>query len=170
MTRYINNSQKALYHLATAQLGMEDEDKRDLLRDIAGVDSLKDVTLRQFRDIMDELKRRGFVKKPGRNENTVFTRSFVKWKKAVGVRPDMATPEQLARIEADWEDMRWYWASNGTGQYAQSLRGFLKSRAGVSDLRFLSFDQAGNIIEALKSIAKRTPDVVMTGAEACRKP
>lgn len=170
MARYINNGQKALFHLAAAQVGMDEAEKRDLLRDVAGIDSLKSVTLEKFRDVMDELKRRGFVKKPGKGDNTAFTRSFVKWKKAVGARPGMATPEQLARIETDWSGMRWYWASSGAGHPERSLRGFLKSQAEVSDLRFLSFDQAGNVIEALKAIAHRTPDGVEKEAEARRRP
>jgi len=156
MTRCINNSQKALLHLAVGQLGMDDDEKRDMLRDVAGVDSSKDLTLQKFRDVMSELERRGFKKRPGTHEQNGYTKALVKWRKQVGGRrPGMATPEQLARIETDWNGMRWYWASDGFGNYQLSLRGFLKSQTGVADLRFLTFNKAHKTIEAIKAISRR---------------
>ncbi|MBW2675719.1 MAG: hypothetical protein JRD89_20325, partial [Deltaproteobacteria bacterium] len=60
-----------------------------------------------------------------------------------------------ARIETDWNGMRWYWASDGFGNYQLSLRGFLKSQTGVADLRFLTFNKAHKTIEAIKAISRR---------------
>jgi hypothetical protein len=39
----------------------------------------------------------------------------------------------------------------------RALRGFVRRLAHVGDLRFLTFTQAGNIIEAIKMIAARGP-------------
>lgn len=156
MTRTVNNSQKALLHLAAGQLGLDDGEYRDMLRDVAGVDSASKLTLQKFRDVMLELERRGFKKRPGSHEQNGYTKSLVKWRQQVGGRrPGMATPEQLARIETDWDGMRWYWAADGFGNYQLSLRGFLRSQTGVADLRFLTFTAAYKTIEALKAIGRR---------------
>jgi hypothetical protein len=69
-------------------------------------------------------------------------------------RPGMATNRQLAKIRAQWSDL----ANRGYCQKDrkwQALRGLLKSRMGVSDLRFLDFKHAYDVIEALKQIRER---------------
>jgi hypothetical protein len=166
MAQPINNSQKALLHLAVAQLGMDDGEKRDMLRDVAGVESSKDLTLPKFQAVMTELERRGFKKRPGTHERNGYLKALVKWKTQAGSRPRMATPQQLARIETDWDGMRWYWARDGFGNYQLSLRGFLRSQAGVADLRFLTFSAAHKIIDAIKAIDKRGPGARSEGLRA----
>ena len=155
MAHLINNSQKGLLKLAQKQLGIDDDDYRDKLQELTGVRSSQELTLQKFRIVMEEFQRMGFVKRPSRHEFTGYAARLKHWRDTAGTRPGMATPEQLARIETDWDGMRWYWAPKGFGNYLLSLRGFLKSQTGVSDLRFLKFSQAHNTIEALKNIIKR---------------
>ena len=64
-------------------------------------------------------------------------------------RPDMATPEQLRKIEAMWHDM--CYAKNKPA----ALRKFLWRMVRVTDLRFLKFIQADRMIEILKKIQAR---------------
>ena len=155
MAHLINNAQKGLLKLAQKQLGLDDDDYRAKLHELAGVRSSTKLTLPKYRVVLDEFQRMGFVKRPGRHEFTGYAARLKHWRDAAGTRPRMATPEQLARIETDWDGMRWYWAPKGFGNYKLSLRGFLKSQTGVSDLCFLRFSQAHNTIEALKNIIKR---------------
>ena len=151
----ITRKQKALLHVAKAQLGLDDESYRAMLGSIAGVRSSTKLKTAKFREVMDHLKRYGFEKTHREHEFTGYAARLRHWQGTAGTRPGMATPAQLARIETDWDGMRWYWAPEGFGNYDLSLRGFLKSQAGVSDLRFLTFAQAHNVIEAVKAISKR---------------
>jgi hypothetical protein len=138
---------------------MDDPTYREMLRHFTGKKSSRDLTLSQFRDVMDHMKSCGFVKRHTGHEFTGFAAKEKKWRDTLGShRPDMATPAQLARIETDWDGMRWYWAKDGFGNYILSLRGFLKKIADVSDLRFLSFNQAHRTIDTIKAIKKRRPE------------
>lgn len=49
-----------LIHIAKAQLGLDEEAYRELLQDVAGVGSSKDLDLQGFRKVMAELERLGF--------------------------------------------------------------------------------------------------------------
>jgi len=151
---YINTNQKKLLRAAVRQLGMDDETRRAMLQSVAGVSSSRDLTPDKFRDVMAHLQECGFEKSHGTPEFTGFAAALRKWR-SLGHRPNMGTPKQLARIETDWHLMNWYWATNGLGHEALALRGFLRSRYGVSDLRFLRFADAHNCIEALKAIQQR---------------
>lgn len=156
----INNAQKALLHTAKRELGLDDATYRTMLQSIAGVKSSTDLTLLSFQAVMQHLADCGFKKTPGEHNYTGFAACKKKWEKLVGERPTMATPAQLARIETDWDMMRWYWTRpNGFGNKDIALRGILKKIVGVSDLRFLGFDQAGKTIEALKAICARREKV-----------
>jgi len=151
----INGSQLKLLKLAIRQVGLDDETYREMLFSVAGVRTSKDLTLAGFQDVMRHLQTCGFVKDHAGHEFTGYAARLRKWQTAVGERPDMATPAQLARIETDWNLMRWYWAPEGFGNELLALRGFLKSICGVSDLRFLRFHQAHKCIEAIKAIGAR---------------
>ncbi|MBW2673370.1 MAG: regulatory protein GemA [Deltaproteobacteria bacterium] len=153
----ITAKQKSLLHVAKARLGLDDETYRQILHSNAGVRSAADnrLTLSGFRRVMDHLTEKGFKKTPGTADHTGYTQRLAKWKKAVGYRPDMATPEQLAKLETDWDFMKWYWAPDGFGNYTLSLRGFIRKCARVGDLRFMTFGQAHKTIEAMKSIKGR---------------
>ncbi|MBN1495919.1 MAG: regulatory protein GemA [Spirochaetes bacterium] len=153
----LNHRQIALCHVAAAKLGLDDDDYRELLKMVAGVESSKELTADGFRAVMDEMKRRGFQKDHGTHEFTGFVVRQHHWEKEVGThRPGMATPAQLARIETDWDFMKWYWTKpDGFGNCTLALRGFLNRVAGTPELRWLNFESAGKVIEALKSINKR---------------
>jgi len=154
MKGFITNDQKKLLHLAQRALGMDDETYRDMLESIAGVRSSLELSHNKFSAVMDHLERCGFYYVP-RMQKIDYKKYLEKWTKAAGERPHMATPAQLARIEKDWEGLSWYWMRGEKRDKDLALRGFVKRIAGVSDLRFLTFDQAGNVIEAIKAITKR---------------
>lgn len=154
MNHVITNNQIKLIHVAKRQLGLEDGTYRGILERFGGVRSSAGLNPSAFERVMEHFGACGFERRPGASKDTGFAKHLRRWEK-LGRRPGMATAEQLARIEADWDGMRFYWAKDGFGNRELALRGFLKKRCGVSDLRFLSFDQAHKLIEALKAIRAR---------------
>lgn len=58
----ISNKKKAVIHIAKAQVGMSDEEYRDLLSSV-GVESSKDLTGNTFGKIMDHFEKLGFKTK-----------------------------------------------------------------------------------------------------------
>jgi len=154
----INAAQKALLHTAKRNLALDDAAYRAMLQSVAGVHSSSDLDLAGFQTVMRHLEDQGFKKNHAEHEFTGYAANLKKWQADVGDnRPDMATPAQLARIETDWDLMRWYWVKpDGFGNRDLSLRGFLARMAGgVTELRFLRFEAAHQIIEALKAIQNR---------------
>lgn len=169
MREKINNNQKKIIHIAASQLGMDDSTYREMLFSMAGVRSSTELSPGGFARVMDHLKSRGFKKTIGRHECSGYMTYKQKWEGIFGTdeRPGyLVTPSQLARIETDWDHMKWYWTKpveskedrdqgKVFGNRGLALRGFLKKRFGASDLRFLSFSQAHKCIEALKAIQER---------------
>jgi hypothetical protein len=154
--RGITSGQKALLHTAKRQLGMDDETYRQMLAAAAGVRSSVDLDAAGFEAVMLHLAACGFAKSPGEHDCTGYVVRKKRWDGELGQRRGMATPAQLARIETDWDLMRWYWAPKGFGNAELGLRAFLKRVAQVADIRFLSYRGAVQAITAMKKIqAKR---------------
>ena len=152
----LTNAQKALLHKAKAEIGLDDATYRDMLFNVAAVRSSCDLTQRGFEAVMKHLAERGFKKQHGTHEFTGYVSRKKKWDKAKGNRAGMATTAQLALIETDWDMLRWYWAPKGFGNATLALRAFLQRTAKVSDLHFLSFKGAIQVITVIKKIeAKR---------------
>jgi len=154
--QFINNDQRKLIHTAQRKLGMDDETYRDMLQNVAGVRSSKYLSPAQFSVVMTHMEKCGFAY-VGKIQKTDFKKYLDKWANAVGERPEMATPAQLAKIEESWESLPWYWMRGEKQDKDRALRGFVRRLGHVADLRFLTFTQAGNIIEAIKMIAARGP-------------
>jgi hypothetical protein len=154
--QFINNDQKKLIHIAKRKLGLDDETYRDMLQSVAGVRSSSDLSPGQFSAVMTHMEKCGFAY-VGKVEKTDFKKYLDKWANSVGERPDMATPAQLAKIEEAWEALPWYWMRGEKADKDRALRGFIRRLSRVADMRFLTFIQAGNIIEAIKMIAARGP-------------
>ena len=150
----ITNAQKSLLHKAKSDLGMDEETYRTMLQNVAGVRSSLDLTPGGFEAVMRHLATVGFAKKHGSHEFTGYTARLKKWQ-ALGRRPGMASAAQLARIETDWELMRWYWAPKGFANMDAALRAFVGRVAGVNDLRFLNSAKAIQIITTIKHMEAR---------------
>ena len=166
----ITNAQKALLHKAKHDLGLDDDTYREMLRNVAGVRSSVELSQSGFNAVMAHLQAAGFRKTHGAHEFSGYTARLKKWQ-VLGLRPGMATPAQLARIETDWELMRWYWAPKGFANMELALRGFIGKVAGVTDLRFLSGKKAVQVITALKHTEARRnhTDDIKKEATECDK-
>ena len=91
-----------------------------------------------------------------KRRDTRFESYESKWA-ALGTRPGMASPAQLAMIECIWDSLEaTFWNKDGNGDRDKALNGFIKKRfESVERLRFLARDEAYKITEALKSIQRR---------------
>jgi len=127
----------------------------EILEQYAGVRSSVDLTPEGFDRVMKHFKALGFAKKKTRKESgSRYEHYRARWA-SLGLRPGMATPDQLARIECDWDSLGWWWNKDGRGRREKALRGFLRKRFGRSDLRLITLEDASKVINAVKAIQKR---------------
>ena len=164
----------ARVHIAPKELGMKCSEYRAALERF-GVASAGDLGLNGLIDLDQYFQDLGWEPKKARGQKPAPVRPpnsgagsgpgsdvrgqkypgyLAKWKK-LGYRAGMATAQQLAKIESDWDRLEAYWNKDGRGHRDAALRGFLVARFCTEDLRFLSFTKAGKMIEALKAIDVR---------------
>lgn len=127
----IDNSRKALLHVAKARLQMCDADYRELLQRAAGVNSSVDLDGAGFDRVMAEFERLGF--------------RSVKSRTQAGHREGMATPAQLGKINALWK------AYTGHSDDLRLGR-WLEKHFHVSHSRFLEGGRAGKCIAVLEKM------------------
>lgn len=139
----LNRDQIALIHTARRQCQLEEDSYRQMLMEVAGVDSSSELTAAGFTAVMVRFKLIGFVHRPkaGAGTSRVLAPKF-------GPRPGMATDAQLSKISAKWEE--WSGRADGSG-----LNAWLERSFGVSNVRFLNSQLAGMAIEGLKRMAGR---------------
>lgn len=145
----VTPAQIRLLKTAVRELGMDDDTYRDMLMNVAGVRSGKDLDDRTFSAVMAHLKSCGFDHVAGG-----FWQAKKKWD-VLGSRPGMATPAQLARIETDWSGLRPYWEPKGFPTARAALQAFLRRVVRVEDLRFMSYDMAVQVITTMGKIRER---------------
>lgn len=133
----LSRKQIAVVHVARRELGLGEDEYRDILRRLAGVDSAADLTEIGFLKVMHHMAKCGF-------RSTWTKRTF-------GARPGMATPSQVDLIRRLWGE----WSDAGeTG-----LQAWLERFHGISALRFVDGDKAGAVITALKAMVKRKKSI-----------
>ena len=128
----ITSKQKALIHVAKAQLGMEDEDYRAMLARVAGVASSAQLDAAGFERVTAELERLGFRNPRSRLQGAS--------------REGMATPAQLGRIRSLWK------AYSGRDDEL-ALGHWLEKHFHVSNLRFLEDWRASKAVAVLERMA-----------------
>jgi len=122
----------AALHVAKAQLGMPDESYREILRQLGNVESAKDLTPQAYRVIMRRMNRLGW--------RSTSKRHF-------GDRAGMASDAELGKIKREWLS----YAPDDAN--FKGLRTWLERRWKVSDLRFVTADQAPKVIAAVNAMA-----------------
>lgn len=125
----------ALIHVAKKQLGLGEDDFRDILQRFGGVQSCADLDEEGFRAVMFRFEQLGF-------RSTKSTFNF-------GNRHGMATPAQVSLMRDLWA------AYSADDPDERHLNAWLAKYHKVSALRFVSFDKAAKIIPALKAMAAR---------------
>lgn len=129
----ISKRKVGLLHVAKQQLGLSEADYRQTLRDVAGVDSARDLDEDGFKRVLARFQALGFT-------SSIERRNY-------GHRAGMATPEQLEYIRGLW---RQYTSGHDSG-----LEHWIEHDFGVSALRFLDRPTAGKVLTALKAMAAR---------------
>lgn len=123
-----------LLNIARKRVGLaENEAWRTVLKNVAGVDSIKELNNARFDKLMDHLRSLGFVSDARRR---AYNRPDI---------GDMASAGQVAKIRELWKR-----CTNGDGTEG-GLRTFIKNKTGVSDLRFVDRRGAHVLITALTS-------------------
>lgn len=135
----ISAKQIQIIHVAKASLGLEEDDYRAILRQVAGVTSSRDLDVAGFRALMNRFERMGFT-------------STMPRPSGFGVRPGMASPRQVELIRDLWREYKGEDASDAT------LGRWLERTFHLSSIRFLGYDDARKVIGALKMMKARNFD------------
>ena len=122
----ITAKQRQKIYAMKKTLRISEDELHDIIRGLTGCESIRELSGRQAIRVIDRLNVLAGVEKDV---------------------PDRATGPQQLHILRLAREMGW------AGQPSR-LRGFLEAKAGVSDVKFLSIDQARRITEALKAIQK----------------
>ena len=131
----LSPKQTALLHVAKKHLGMEDDDYRAMLQDVAGVTSSRDLDGYDFAAVLQRLRALGFRHEGGARD--------------LGERKGMASGAQIAFIRSLWNEY-----TEGEGD-DRSLGKWLERTFKLSDIRFIRYGEAGRVITALKAMAER---------------
>lgn len=128
--KYIKTLQRAA--------GLDDDAYREMLEGVAGVKSCKDLTGARIDRVIRHLAQcSGGAPAAGAS--------------GPAAGPRMATLRQLFAIRRLWALV----SVSSFAEQAAALKKFLKNRYGVEILEWLTFSQAGKVIEGLKSMQQR---------------
>lgn len=129
-----------MVHIARKDLGLDEDTYRDVLERVTGKRSAGDITDFQLTTLIADFKKRGWVPKPKAT--------------AAGVAaPKRSAVPQVRKVWAIWFEMCRNKVVREPTKTA--LRAFVKRMTGVTDPEWLSPEQCGVIIEALKAWRKR---------------
>ncbi len=136
-----------LVHVARQQLGIAEEDFRDMLALYGGVTSTTQLSYEGFTALMERFKALGF-------------RSTSK-RKPEAPRIGMASPGQVSLIRQIWAEY-----THDTGTDA-SLGKWLERQFGISSVRFVTGELAPKVVGALKGMKRKAAQrAVATAAPA----
>lgn len=127
----INAKQRAKIFAVAKELDIDNELLHTFIENIVGVNSIAKLTSFQAAKVIDELE----YKKTGIRKEPQY-------------RSNMATEEQLYKIHALEKALKW-------DNNPRRLKAFMKKYCGVDNEKWLTFDKASNLIEALKKVLER---------------
>jgi phage gp16-like protein len=127
-SRLVGNKEKAVLHIAKAQLGMSDAAYRDMLSSV-GCRSSVELDFSKYAQIMDRLRAAGF--------NHVHSSAK---RSGMHREPSSDKKSMLSKMEAILSDLGLSWA------YAD---GIAKKMFEVDRIRWCSFEQTRKVLQAL---------------------
>ena len=127
----------AKVHIAKAQLGLDDEQYRDIVRRVTGKESASQCRYSQLVDLINEFKVLGW--------KTVQKKAFRK-----------ALSDPVKKIYALWGKLQKLGAVQSTDKTA--LDAFVKKYTGIDSVQWIAPEQQSRIIEILKQWLKRIGD------------
>ena len=124
----------AKIHIAKKEMGLDDAAYRLLLERVTGKSSSADMTEPESEAVLVEMRRLG-------------------WKPAGGTRRPQSQKAYVRLMFALAKNIaaKGYWRL----PYREALRRFVKEKTGIDNPEWLSFEEAGPVIEALKAIERR---------------
>lgn len=133
---------------ACRKRGIDDDTRRDLIEQITGKRSSKDLTLPEFGQVLDRINRGagGNRARPDQADKPA------KPKRAS--RPESVHPVH-GKIRALWWTCYWLGLVDLPGENDQAIDAFVRRQTGIDALRFVTHRQAPAVIEALKDMARR---------------
>lgn len=132
-------AQLAMVHIARKDLGLDEDTYRDVLERVTGKRSAAETTDFELTSLIADFKKRGWVPKP-------------KVSAPAGTPKRSAVP-QVRKVWAIWSEMCRDKVVREPTKAA--LRAFVKRMTGVADPEWLSSQECGVVIEALKAWRKR---------------
>ena len=144
----ITNNQIKLVHTLKSAIHLNDSSYCEILDNWFRVSSSKELNSAQAEELISELKKHA-VSIGAWESQPDQRKKFDEWESRAG---GMATPQQLRKIEVMWHEIS---RTEEPGGRKKALRSFLERVVKVSDLRFLDFEGAGKIINALQAMGKR---------------
>ena len=136
----IDNKKIALIHVAKNQLGLSEDEYRDILFKEAGVYSSTDLDYQGFKEVIEAFNRMGFE-----STDKKAAKESRRNKKADNTQGDTVTPAQQEYIKDLYSRLGWY---------KQERRiGFNKRQIGKPWPQ--SKEEASNVIEGLKAMLDR---------------
>lgn len=147
-------------HIAAAEIGLDEELRRDFIAArFGGRRSCKDLSDLELRRLLDHFREHGWMPAPPKEQEekpSFFKKRLHHWMREFPHdRAGMATPQQLAMIEAKWQAV----SVVPEIHQVRALRKFLFSRFKVSDLMFLDEGTASRVIEGMKSMGQRAKSI-----------
>ena len=139
----IGAKEKALIHVAKSQLGLDDDRYRDLLRSTCGVESSKNLDVKQLDKLMQRFKDLGFVLQPKEKSLGKHLQPYLK-------APDrdpgsLPAPAHLQKINHLYDQLGWTENERRIGMNKRVIKKPWPQNR----------DEANKIIEALKSMIAR---------------
>lgn len=131
MMRKIYAGQRAKIFATAKELNLDNELLHAFIENLVGVTSIAQLTSLQAAMVIDELE----YKKTGVRKESQY-------------RSNMATEDQVYKIHALERELGW--DSN-----PKRLKAFMKKYCRVENEKWLTFDKASNLIEALKKVEER---------------
>lgn len=146
----------ARVHIASEELGMDEKTRRDFIAArFGGRRSCKELSNAELLRLVEMLESLGWRAR-GRKAPAVggyYWERLAYWRNEFPQhREGMATPKQLAHIEARWENVS---TRPGAEARAKALRRWLFNHFGIGELQWLDQTTASKVIEALKEMEHR---------------
>lgn len=148
MKTAITKNQIKMVHTLKNALQLDDPTYREILDTWFQAASSKDLSTAQAEVLIRELKDIA-VSAGAWEQRSPREKKFDEWQNRRG---DMASPPQLRKIEAMWQEVS---RSEDPDGRKKALRSFLERIVKVSDLRFLDVKSAGKVINALTAMKKQ---------------
>ncbi len=132
-------------HAMKSAMGMADEDYRAMLRGMFGGESSTHLSFQAAGQLIEEME----AKAVGMGVWTHKGGAVQRFNELADRKGSMATPAQLRKIEAVWEEVS---RINDPDLRAKALRNFVERTAKVSALRFLDKGRATKVLNGLKAM------------------